>query len=201
MKLRSVLPMKVAKYGYILISIVLCAAGIALALLPMPPASAISTFFGITLLVFGIIKLIGYYSKDLFRLAFQYDLQFGILLSILGIIILFRREDAMKFICTAYGVCMIADCLFRIGIALDAKHFGIRIWWITMALAIVGGVIGILLTLCPIALLEAIKVLLGISLFAEGVLSLSVAVSMVKIINHQKPDVITVDDYEVWEES
>lgn len=200
MKLRSVLPMKVAKYGYILISLIFCVAGIALALLPMPPTSVLSLFFGITLLVFGIIKMIGYFSKDLFRLAFQYDLQFGILLSILGVIILFRRADAMKFICIAYGICMIADCLFRIRIALEARNFGIRSWWVTFAFAICSGITGLLLTVCPAAVLQMIKVLLGISLFAEGVLSLSVAISMVKIIKHQQPDVITIDDYEIWEE-
>ena len=200
MRLRSVMPMKVAKYGYILISLIFCIVGIALALLPMPPTSVLSLFFGIALLVFGIIKMIGYFSKDLFRLAFQYDLQFGILLSVLGVIILFRQTDAMKFICIAYGICIITDCLFRTGIALEAKRFGIRSWWVTFALAICGGIIGLLLTVCPVAVLHIIKILLGVSLFAEGILSMSVAISMVKIIKHQQPDVITIDDDEIWEE-
>lgn len=200
MKVRSVAPMKAAKYGYILISLIFCAAGVALALMPMPSTSELSLFFGIAMTVFGIIKLIGYYSKDLFRLAFQYDLQFGILLIVLGVIILFRREDALRFICIAFGICMIADCLFRIGTAFDAKHFGIRYWWTTLVMAILGGIIGVLLTVCPTAVLEGMKILLGISLFAEGVLSLSVAVSMVKIIKNQQPDVITVDEYETWVE-
>lgn len=197
MKLRSVLPMRVAKYGYIAISIIFCLVGIALILLPMPSMSAISLFFGIAMLVFGIFKLIGYYSKDLFRLAFQYDLQFGILLIILGTVTLFMREDALRFICVAYGVCLMADCLFRIGIAFDAKHFGIQSWWVTLVLAIFGGIVGLLLTVCPVAALEAAKVLLGVSLFAEGILSLSMVVSMVKIIKHQQPDVIIADEYEI----
>jgi uncharacterized membrane protein HdeD (DUF308 family) len=197
MKLRSVLPMRVAKYGYIAISLIFCLVGIALILLPMPSMSAISLFFGIAMLVFGIFKLIGYYSKDLFRLAFQYDLQFGILLIILGTVTLFMREDALRFICVAYGVCLMADCLFRIGIAFDAKHFGIQSWWVTLVLAIFGGIVGLLLTVCPVAALEAAKVLLGVSLFAEGILSLSMVVSMVKIIKHQQPDVIIADEYEI----
>ena len=197
MKLRSVLPMRVAKYGYIAISLNFCLVGIALILLPMPSMSAISLFFGIAMLVFGIFKLIGYYSKDLFRLAFQYDLQFGILLIILGTVTLFMREDALRFICVAYGVCLMADCLFRIGIAFDAKHFGIQSWWVTLVLAIFGGIVGLLLTVCPVAALEAAKVLLGVSLFAEGILSLSMVVSMVKIIKHQQPDVIIADEYEI----
>ena len=199
MKMRSVAPMKAAKYGYILISLIFCAAGLALALMPMPSAETLSLFFGITMTVFGIIKLIGYYSKDLFRLAFQYDLQFGILLIILGIIILAKHEDALKFICVAFGICMISDCLFRIGTSLEARRFGIRFWWMTLVAAIASGIVGVMLTVCPIAVLEGMKILLGVSLFFEGVLSLSVAVSMVKIINNQRPDVITIDEYETWE--
>lgn len=42
--------------------------------------------------------------------------------------------------------------------------------------------------------------LLGISLLTEGVLNLSVTVSMVKMIDHQQPDIVDIDDYEVWEE-
>lgn len=201
MKLRSVLPMKVAKYGYVLISLVFCIAGIAIALLPEPPTSAIGIFFGVSMLIFGIIKLIGYYSKDLFRLAFQYDLQFGILLSILGVITLVKYTDAIRFMCTSYGVCVIADCLFKIKITFEAKHFGIRQWWLTLALAISSGFLGLLVTICPVVSTRAINILLGISLMAEGILSLSVAINMVKIIDHQQPDVITIDDYEKWEDT
>ncbi len=200
MKSRSVLPMRVAKYGYILISAVFCIAGLALALLPMPPAPVLSASFGIAMLVFGVIKLIGYFSKDLFRLAFQYDLQFGILLSILGLVVLLKHTDALRFICAAYGICMIADCLFRIKTAFDAKSFGIRNWWLTLVLAAAGGVTGVLLTICPVVTLRATSLLLGVSLFVEGLLSLSVAVSMVKIVKHQQPDVITAEDYKIWEE-
>ena len=40
---------------------------------------------------------------------------------------------------------------------------------------------------------------LGISFVSEGLLSLGVALSMVKIIDHQQPDVIASDDFEEWE--
>lgn len=200
MKLRSVLPMKVAKYGYILISLVFCVAGMTIILIPNPPESSIGIFFGITMLSFGIIKLIGYFSKDLFRLAFQYDLQFGILLFILGVITLTKEKDTVEFICVAYGISMIADCLFKGKTAFDAKCFGIRLWWLTLAFAIVAGIAGILVTISPVVTMRAINTLLGISLLAEGILSLSVAISMVKIINHQHPDVMDAEFCEIWEE-
>ena len=201
MKLRSVTPMKIAKYGYIAISAIFTVAGLAMIFYPTPSQSFIGIFFGIAILVFGIIKLVGYWSRDLFRLAFQYDLQFGVLLCVLGIITLIRHKDAVAFLCAAYGICIMADSLFKIRTALDAKAFGIRQWWVTLVLAGLTALIGLLITLCPVAAARAVTVLLGISFVSEGLLSLGVAISMVKIVDNQQPDVIVSDDYEEWEES
>ena len=201
MKLRSVFSMKIAKYGYIIVSAIFCIVGIAMIMLPAPSAKAIGIFCGIAMLVFGIIKLVGYYSKDLFRLAFQYDFQFGILLIILGVLTLFRSGNIMNFISISFGICMIADSLFKAKIAFDAKQFGVREWWLTLALAILTGLAGLLLAFRPSEAVSVIMTLLGISLLAEGILNLSVAVSLVKIVENQMPDVIDVDDYEIEEDS
>lgn len=200
MKNRSVLPMRVAKYGYIFLSAVFCAVGVAIMLLPAPPMEAIGTFFGVAVLAYGVIKLVGYFSKDLFRLAFEYDLQFGILLCLLGIIILARRGNAVEFICVAYGISMVADGLFKAKIAFEARRFGIQQWWMTLLFALLAGVAGLLITVWPTAAVRMVKLLLGLSLLAEGLLGLSVAISLIKIVDHQQPEVIDVDTYEVWEE-
>lgn len=200
MKLRSVLPMKIAKYGYIIVSAIFCFVGIAMILLPVPSAKIIGVFCGIAMLVFGVIKLIGYYSKDLFRLAFQYDFQFGILLIILGLLTLLRPGNIMNFICISFGVCMMADSLFKAKISFEAKQFGIREWWLTLVLAILTGLSGLLLVFHPLETIQAVVTILGVSLLAEGVLNLSVAITLVKIVGHQKPDVIDVDYYEMEED-
>lgn len=201
MKHRSVVPMQVAKYGYIFMSVAFCLAGILILLAPTPQADVIGLFFGIAMLLFGAIKLVGYFSKDLFRLAFQNDLQFGILLIVLGAITLLRRENVVTFLCVAYGIAVVADSLFRAKTALDAKRFGIHSWWITMVLSLLSGIMGIVIIAYPVTVIALTQTLLGVSLVLEGALSLSVAVSMVKIINHQKPDAVDVDFYEVWEDN
>ncbi len=197
MKLRSVIPMKIAKYGYIIVSVVFCIVGIAMLMLPAPSARAIGIFCGIAMLVFGAIKLVGYYSKDLFRLAFQYDFQFGILLIILGLITLFRPGNIMDFISISLGECMIADSLFKAKITFEAKQFGIREWWLTLILAILTGLSGLLLASRPWEAIPAIMKLLGVSLLSEGILNFSVAICLVKIVNNQKPDLIDIDYNEV----
>ena len=200
MKTRSVVPMKVAKYGYIAISVIFCLVGIALIAFPAPSARTIAVFFGVAMIVFGAVRLVGYFSRDLFRLAFQYDLQFGILLIIMGAITLMKPDDMMNFLCISMGICILVDCLFKTRIAKDAKRFGIRQWWLTMGMAVITGIIGLLLAFRPSEALNVIVTLLGISLLSEGILNLSVAVSLVKIVNHQKPDVIDVEYYDVMED-
>ena len=201
MDMRSVAPMKTAKIGYIVMSVLFCVLGVVLLFTPGVSALWIGRLLGIGLILFGAIKLVGYFSRDLFRLAFQYDLQFGVLLCVLGIITLIRHKDAVAFLCAAYGICIMADSLFKIRTALDAKAFGIRQWWVTLVLAGLTALIGLLITLCPVAAARAVTVLLGISFVSEGLLSLGVAISMVKIVDNQQPDVIVSDDYEEWEES
>ena len=197
MKTRSVVPMKVAKYGYIAISIIFCLVGIALIAFPAPSARTIAVFFGVAMIVFGAVWLVGYFSRDLFRLAFQYDLQFGILLIIMGAITLIKPDDMMNFLCISMGICILVDCLFKTRIAMDAKRFGIRQWWLTMGMAVITGIIGLLLAFRPSEALNVIVTLLGVSLLSEGILNLSVAVSLVKIVNHQKPDVIDAEFYDL----
>ena len=185
MKMRSIMPMKIAKSGYVIMSLAFCLIGILF--MTRPQASAI--LIG-RALVFGIIKLIGYFSKDLFRLAFQYDLEIGILLLLLGVIAVTETIDVMNFIFIAVGVAILVDALFKARIAFDSKAFGISTWWTILTLAIATGLIGLALVFRPWESASLLTVLLGVALFAEGILNLCVAVCTVKIIKNQYPDVI-----------
>lgn len=194
MKMRAIAPMRVAKIGYIVMSAVLCAVGILFIACPMFSALIIGKTLGIAMMVFGVIKLIGYFSKDLFRLAFQYDLGFGILLCILGLFVLLRTENVMNFICIAIGIAILADALFKVQIAIDSKRFGISSWWAIMLLSVLTGIVGLVLVLSPFASVKVLTALLGIALLFEGMLNLCVTLATVKIIKHQQPDVIIEDD-------
>ncbi|MGI6264994.1 MAG: DUF308 domain-containing protein [Acutalibacteraceae bacterium] len=200
MKTRSITPMWIAKAGYIVLSAALCAAGIAMMILPETSLVVMGRVLGILMMVFGAVKLVGYFSKDLYRLAFQYDLELGILLLVLGMILLIRPIGAISFFCVALGIGILVDALFKIRIAFDAKRFGIPAWWSILLLAIAAGIIGLLLILRPWESTAALAVLLGISLLAEGILNFCVAISAVKIVHNQIPDQIEGESFEAEEE-
>ena len=186
--MRSVLPMKAAKIGYIVLSVLYCVLGILLFALPDLSLTAIGIILGIGMIVFGIVKIIGYFSKDLFRLAFQYDLAFGGLLIALGIIVLVNPEHLLSFFCIVIGIAVLCDGLFKIQIAIDSKPFGIRTWWLILLFAVITVAAGVLLIIRPAQAARMLTVFLGISVFADGILNLIVAVFTVKIIYHQLSD-------------
>lgn len=190
MKMRSVVPMRVAKIGYIVVSVLFCVVGILMMVMPDQSMSTLVNVFGVFMMVFGVIKLVGYFSKDLYRLAFQYDLQFGILLLVLGLIVVIKPNNVMNFLCIALGISILADGLFKMQIAIDSKKFGITSWWMIMILAVAADIIGLLLVFRPTESVHIMTILLGVSLLAEGILNLCVALSTVKIIKNQIPDVI-----------
>ena len=197
MKMRSVTPMRIAKIGYIVLSVLFCAAGILFIAAPELSVSIIGVSIGVAMILFGIVKLIGYFSKDLFRLAFQFDLEFGILMMILGVIVLFNPKNLMAFICVALGISILLDGLFKIRIAMDSKQFGIKSWWLILTLAIITGVFGVFLIFESVIGSQILSVLLGLTLLSEGILNLYTVISTVLIVKNQAPDIIEVDAFEI----
>ena len=92
MKMRSEAPMLTAKVGYIVISVVFCTAGMFMIAAPQRSLSVIIDIFAAAMILFGVVRIVGYFSHDLYRLAFQYDLQFGVLMIVLGITAAIRSE-------------------------------------------------------------------------------------------------------------
>lgn len=186
--MRSTNMIRAAKTGYIILSLVLCALGAMLLLWPGLSVSVIGIIVGCVLVTFGIVKLIGYFSRDLYRLAFQFDLAFGLLLLALGTVVFFRPSLAMNTLCVILGVEIIADGLFKVQTALDARRFGLGSWWLILLLAVLAGVIGAMMIVSPADGALALTGLLGASLLAEGALNLGVALCAVKIIDRPIDD-------------
>lgn len=196
MKLRSTKPLRAAKGLYIVLSAALCLMGLLLIIVPDFSAQLVGILCGVLLVAFGIVRLVGYFSKDLYRLAFQYDLTSGILLILLGIIMLCNPSSLMTVVCVVLGFFILTDGLFKIQIALDAKRFGLSKWFLILALAVLTAILGGILMFRPGQGTRALMVMFGISLLSEGILNFSTALTAVKIVRNQVPDVIDVEFHE-----
>lgn len=191
--MRSTAPMRTAKIGYISVSALMVLLGLALIIFPEISVSVLETVCGILFIVFGVIKLVGFFSKDLYRLAFQYDLVFGILMIVLGITMLVHPGSLANFICIALGVSILIDGLFRVQTSVEVKRFGIRTWWLIAVCGILAAVGALVLMFRPVESAPVLMVLVGISLVLEGILNLITVIVAVRIFKNQQPDVIYVE--------
>lgn len=106
------------------------------------------TLAGTILIAYGIIKIIGYFSKDLYCLAFQYDFACGIFLIVLGITTLCissRFKDSSLL--AALGILILLDSLLSIQTALDSKKFGLSSWKYILLFSMITGTFGVLVVL------------------------------------------------------
>ena len=186
--MRSVTPMRAAKAGYIIMSAVMICLGFLMIAMPDTMAPAVCTVLGIAAAAFGAVKILSYFSKDLFRLAFQHDLAEGILLVVLGVTGAVRPELFAGFIGALFGVCILADGLLKIQIAADARVFGVSKWWLILAAAVVTGITGFFLIIDPLGSAAVAAVILGAALLTEGILNLITVLVAVKIVKNQLPD-------------
>ena len=187
--------MKVAKNGYIAVSILLAALGVLLVAKPTFSVNAIGVICGILLSVFGIIKLVGYFSNDPYRLAFQYDMPFGIMLIVLGIIMLVNPGKLVSFICIVLGLWVLISSLFNIQTSLEAKKFGISQWWIVFVLSVIAAVWGLVLVFRPSEAADVMAVILGFTLIFESAVNICTVLTSVKIINNRQPDIYAEEEY------
>lgn len=178
-----------AKSGYIIVSVLLCVLGAALIADPAFSVLLLCRISGLLLALFGAIRIVGYVSKDLYRLAFQYDLAFGILLIALGALMMLRTDKMANVLFSILGIYVLADALLKVQIAIDAKAFGIDSWWLILAAAVVAGVAGFLLVLRPSESAGAVMISLGAALLAEGALNFITILAAVKIVRRRGPDV------------
>ena len=192
--IRSVVSIRIAKIGTIVLSGVLCLFGLFLLLHLSFSGELVETWIGIAMILFGLIRIQGYYAKDLYRLAFEYDRELGALLLLLGIAVLVRDKHTLSGLLLAFGIFLVADGLFRLRICADARAFGVKSWRLLMILSILSGAVGLVMMFIQGENAAIASGLLGGALLAEGILNLSVTLTTVKIIFHQHPDLI--DSYE-----
>ena len=93
-------------------SVLFLVLGACLIIWPDCSMAVFCTAVGIMLFVYGLIKILGYFSRGIYCLAFQFDLAFGILLMAVGVILIARKNFAVDLIFSVFGILILADALF-----------------------------------------------------------------------------------------
>lgn len=168
------------KNMYSILTICLILVGAVLLIAPGIALDAVCIIFGIYMIIYGAVKIMGYFAKDAYQLAFQFDLALGIVIAIVGIVFVCRTARVVQLLSTCIGIVMLVDATFKIQTSIDSKRFGISRWWLMLILAVIVAAIGILLILMPGETTRLMVRLIGLNLCMDGILNLVIVIDTVK---------------------
>lgn len=183
------------KGTYLLFSILSLLLGLALLIFPALSSRIVCYLLGGLCLAWAAVKLIGYFTKDPYRLAFQFDLALGILCLILGLILICFSRMVLSFLPVIVGIYTVVGGVFKLQTAFEARRFGITSWpWMLLASA-AAIVVGALVLILPYqTALLGIR-LMGLAIIAGGIEDLTATACAVNTRSHSNGTVIDVDDF------
>lgn len=173
--------LRFARSGYIVISCVFYAAAVIYLIFPSLSAMALSCFSGAILIAYGMIKLVGFFSEDLYCLAFRYDLAFGLLIMVVGVLLLVKNAAAAQYLTPGLGWMALLDNLFHIQMAKEARDFGMKEWKLILGLSVATGILSVLLILPAFPSPQATRILTCIVLLACGAINHCIVKLMIRV--------------------
>lgn len=176
-----------AKAGYILTAAALIALGVILAVWPEMSMLVIGYAIGAILLVCGIVRILGYFSKDLFSLAFQFDLALGIFTVLLGAVFIAHPTWLSTAIPFLLGAFVLVNGLFTLQTAIDSKKFGMRLWWVALLFSLLESCLGLLMILNPFSSAKLLMIVTGVAIIGAGVENLFIAFYTIVIKKKKAP--------------
>lgn len=156
--------MKRIKALYITISILSLLAGIALVIWPGASVITICYVVGSAAILVEAVRLAGYFSKDSYNLNFQFDFAMGLVFLILGTVLIFHPGDTVAVLHFSVGILVLVDSVFKLQTALDAKHFGLKKWWVMLLCALLCAGLGLVLVILPFRTAEILVKVTGAAL-------------------------------------
>lgn len=156
--------MKRIKALYITISILSLLVGIALVIWPGASVITICYVVGSAAILVGAVRLAGYFSKDSYNLNFQFDFAMGLVFLILGTVLIFHPGDTVAVLHFSVGILVLVDSVFKLQTALDAKHFGLKKWWVMLLCALLCAGLGLVLVILSFRTAEILVRVTGAAL-------------------------------------
>jgi uncharacterized membrane protein HdeD (DUF308 family) len=181
--------LKIVKNMYIVMDVCLIIVGLLILFSPIKAINVLCRIFGAVLVLLGAVKILGYFTKDIFQLAFQFDFALGIISVILGAVLIFRTSYMVEILSVCVGIVILIDGALKLQTAVDARKFGIEKWWLILIIALLVSIVGIILMVTPFAAQTVAAWVIGINLVLDGVLNICVVLSTVKTLRRKRLEV------------
>ena len=155
----------------ILTSILSIIIGLVLIFLPAVSNKVVGIIVGIVFLAFGINSVYKYFHRDGAKI-YSLNLIFGVLYSILGIVIIIYPFSVMNFVTVCLGLFIIVNGISKINYGMWLKRGNEESWLVTLVTGTFLVTIGIMLVFNPFTALTLTQIA-GAFLIITGVLNLS----------------------------
>lgn len=181
--MHSAVPMRIAKIGHLVLAAFLLVLGV---LLVADPSLQVGWKYacGVFLILLGAVKITGFLSKDLYRLAFQYDSMYGVLLIGIGLIFLVRPVLTVESTGLLLGIFVFTDGIIKIQVARHARRFGISVWWLIFSLAVLATAGGLFIAIYPTDSVRFLTRFMGAVLIVEATMSACTVLSSVRVVEY-----------------
>ncbi len=120
--------------------------------------------FGLT----GAAKIFGFFSNDLYRLAFQYDFAYGIYCELLTLLLVFSPEQGYEVLHMLLVAYVIFDGLSKAQMSLDARKFGMKSWGVILGTALLAVAIALFAAVAMQSHILSPVFLVGLALSVDG---------------------------------
>ena len=137
-------------------------------------------------LLTGAAKMIGYYSNDLYRLAFQFDFAIGILCALLAGLLAFLPQRVLPTLPVLLSVYVILDALLKLQIAMDARRFGMESWIAILCSSLLLGFGGLFALSALYSSFLTPSVAIGIALGLDGLQNAWITMHTVRVRARKK---------------
>ena len=161
---------KSAKIVHLCSAVIFLVAGLLLALVPDFEASGVfrNTIVGVASILIGAAGIYGYFSNDMYRLAFQLDFALGIFNVIFGILLIINPVQLSVLLPTAVSILTLLDGGNKSQMALEGKQFGIQKWYLVLVSAVLEIAAGVVLILLAYHELD-VRAWMGVAMGLVGV--------------------------------
>ena len=167
-------------------------------------ASSLSIIAGVTLLLIGILTVIGAFISSAFVLGSGFKIITGIISSILGIYFLINPKLSLIIITLALGFILLMNGVLKFVRSFDLRGLKVKTWFVDTILGVVYIVIGVVLLFFSDGAIDLIRILIGIFLIIASILNLCEFISSIirtsrdeKVINIIKKHVNDADHIDI----
>ena len=135
------------KWSYVVLSAMFLLLGIFLVANPETSLIMICRILGAAMAVFGVMKIVLYFIREVEGVAIRFDFAVGLFCIILGALMLWRAPALTDVLSVMIGLLVLVDSVFKLQVAVDSRRMGAHSWWVTLVCTVVCLVLGVLLYL------------------------------------------------------